>query len=140
MIFWGWTFMIVYTIFGSYAKYKSDCSLYIVYVFLNPIYILQTWNQSRFCLDNKIKWAVPYFGWNTKFAGKRLRNFSKKTLQTERFRFDTLLRKPGFKPRSSNLRTCLYAHNSLPKSLCDGNFELLQLFHLMTKQIWNFNP
>ena len=29
--------MIVYTIFGSYAKYKSDCSLYIVYVFLNPI-------------------------------------------------------------------------------------------------------
>ena len=58
----------------------------------------------------------------------------KTKLQTESLRCDALLRVPGFKPRTSNLRTCLHAHNSLPKSQCDGNFELLQ-----TKQTWNFN-
>ena len=50
----------------------------------------------------------------------------KTKLQTESLRCDALLRVPGFKPRTSNLRTCLHAHNSLPKSQCDGNFELLQ--------------
>ena len=44
-----------------------------------------------------------------------------------------------FKPRTSDLRTCLHTHNSLPESQCDGNFELLQLFQPMIDHIWNFN-
>ena len=40
-----------------------------------------------------------------------------------------------FKPRTSDLRTCLHTHNSLPESQCDGNFELLQLFQPMIDHI-----
>ena len=41
-------------------------------------------------------------------------------------------------PKTSNFWTCIFLYDSLPESQCNVNFNLLQLFQVIRKQLWNF--